>query len=184
MYYFILILTVLIIILFFVLTNLLRRVKLKKVQRKNIELFRQEHKLKNSELDIFKQVMKETKELILSFEKLIDQSKRFHSEVLIDEALQGSQAIFKYLMSNPKKLTDFGDFLYKLLPTVVEACVEFVQIDHTKVQTAQIRMEEEEILGVIVSQSQRIKLSYEQVVIAQGEEVALNQKAANKEIIK
>ena len=72
------------------------------------------YKLNDEELKVFETVMREAKNDILKIVELTDKSDL--SKTKTPKAISASQSIFKDLMTEPKDLIQYGDFLYKVLP--------------------------------------------------------------------
>ncbi|GAX47557.1 5-bromo-4-chloroindolyl phosphate hydrolysis family protein [Pseudolactococcus reticulitermitis] len=180
--YYIILISILILVLLFIAFQFIKRVKLKVEQVKKVEQFQSENTLSTRELDIFKTEMKTTKMQILAISASLSLSEELAQEVQVVKAFKASQAIFVYLMNQPKKMIDFGDFLYRSLPSFKNAIENYKTIGVTDVTTDEINQWHHTILLNILDISQSIITDYEKNVENHWQETVFDKKMTERQV--
>ncbi|WP_307984424.1 5-bromo-4-chloroindolyl phosphate hydrolysis family protein [uncultured Lactococcus sp.] len=155
MYYGILLIVLIVAVLMILCSRFLKKLILKKAQIEKVRTFKKMYELNDEELKVFETVMREAKNDILRIVELTEQSDLSKHKKL-QKAIRASQSIFKNLMTNPKDLIQYGDFLYKLLPGLVVACEEYNDIVESDIDSDFLNEKKSEILYAIEEFSQSI----------------------------
>lgn len=147
-YYKILLIILIVALLTILCSRFLKKLSLKKAQIEKVRAFKNMYKLNDEELKVFETVMREAKNDILKIVELTDKSDLSKNKKL-QKAISASQSIFKDLMTEPKDLIQYGDFLYKVLPGLVLACGEYNDIVESTIDNEFLNEKKSEILSVI-----------------------------------
>jgi 5-bromo-4-chloroindolyl phosphate hydrolysis protein len=158
-----------------------RLLQLKKRQDELVDKYRKEHEMSDNEIEIFKSVMAESKQLILDIEANFLIHEDLRKNRLFKDALQSSKAIFLLLMASPKELTDFGDFLYKSLPLMDKSVQHYVSIEESGIYTVRVKEEKKAIFEVLKKICTNIVKDYEDYTTRKSDEAELSKVILEKE---
>lgn len=146
------------------------------IYKKKIKIYQQENKLTSDELLLFKETMAVVKKQILFLESAESKSKALLAIEKKEKGVASAKLIFKELMKEPQAMTELEQFLYRKLPSLVEASEKLVEIQESKLSTSEIEKSKKVILDTISSISASITDDYEAIVQEDSEDIYLSKK--------
>lgn len=154
--------------------------KTKKVFNDRQKKYKETHQLSDKDLELFKKTMGEMKNQILGIEEATNKNKDLKKIENLEAGIKSAKEIFQELMAEPNELTKYGDFIYKKLPSMLDACIRLNKIEGTKLNSKEIRESVDSILETVTFISASITDEYERIVKEDSEEIALSKKVIGK----
>ncbi|MEG0256555.1 MAG: 5-bromo-4-chloroindolyl phosphate hydrolysis family protein [Vagococcus sp.] len=141
-----------------------QQMKMKRVYKERLKAYQTKHKLSESDLLLFKEVMGAAKEQIIEWEITLKKSNRLKKIKNVKVGLVSAKEIFKDLMNHPDEITEVHEFLYTKLPGVLDATQKFIVIEASTVNTKEINDSLNAIQETIVLISESITDDYEELI--------------------
>ncbi|WP_125709722.1 5-bromo-4-chloroindolyl phosphate hydrolysis family protein [Lacticaseibacillus porcinae] len=140
-------------------------------QSQAIAEYRAAHHLSVDELKLFRETMSTAKQQILTLGTQAQRSEALAKIFQTTGGLHAAQELFRELMAHPHVMNEHGDFLYKMLPALVESCDQFITAEQADVENEAVNAAITEMAVGIQQQSIAIANDYAQVVTTDAEEV-------------
>lgn len=154
--------------------------KIKKEFNDRQKKYKETHQLSDQDLELFKKTMGEIKNQILELEAATNKNKDLKKIEHTESGIKSAKEIFLELMAEPNDLTKYGDFIYKKLPSMLDACTRLNKIEETGLNSKEIRESVTSILETVTFISASITDEYERIVKEDSEEIALSKKIIDK----
>lgn len=154
--------------------------KTRKVFTDRQSKYKEVHQLSDQDLELFKKTMGEMKNQILGIEEATNKNKDLKKIEKSESGIKSAKEIFQELMAEPNDLTKYGDFIYKKLPSMLDACTRLNKIEETGLNSKEIRESVTSILETVTFISASITDEYERIVKEDSEEIALSKKIIDK----
>lgn len=140
-------------------------------QSQAIAAYRAQHHLSADELQLFRDTMSTLKMQILKLGAQSRSSETLGKIMQATGGLHAVQELFRELMAHPHALTEHADFLYKMLPALIESCDQYLTAEQAEVGTASVNAAITEMASGIQRQAEAIAADYARVVTTDAEEV-------------
>lgn len=140
--------------------------------------------LSDDEVQLFRKTMQEAKSNIQHLEATTQASPQLKAIALKHRTINISQAYFKALVSEPKRLIEADSFLYKHLPNLVHLSQKYLEINQHEVKTTATYEVLEKSLKSINDLSSEIANDYTKFVADDIDDLKQQINAANQTIQK
>lgn len=140
-------------------------------QSQAIAEYRATHHLSVDELKLFRETMGTAKQQIFQLGTQAQRSEALAKIFQATGGLHAAQELFRELMIHPHVMNEHGDFLYKMLPVLVESCDQFITAEQADVETEAVSTAITEMAAGIQQQAIAIADDYARVVTNDAEEV-------------
>lgn len=118
----------------------------------------------SSEIELFRDTMSTTKELIDRLQTNINQNAKLKSIDLRYDTVRAAKALFKDLVKRPKRLHLANHFLYTHLPNLVELTDKYLEINVHEIKSKETYDKMEESILVIDQMAALIAQDYQNFV--------------------
>ncbi|GAA3011014.1 5-bromo-4-chloroindolyl phosphate hydrolysis family protein [Tetragenococcus solitarius] len=120
--------------------------------------------MSDSEIDMFRQTMNQTKKQIIHLQATMNQSGKLRAVDLRHDTIKAAKALFKEIVASPKRMPEANHFLYTHLPNLVDLTDKFVEINEHEIKNRDTYEKIEESIQIIDQMAALIAIDYQKFV--------------------
>ncbi|GMA47843.1 5-bromo-4-chloroindolyl phosphate hydrolysis family protein [Tetragenococcus muriaticus] len=120
--------------------------------------------MSNSEIELFRQTMNQTKQQIEHLQATMNKSGKLRAVDLRHDTIKAAKALFKEIVSSPKRMPEANHFLYTHLPNLVDLTDKFIEINEHEVKSRETYDKIEESIQIIDQMAALITSDYQKFV--------------------
>lgn len=120
--------------------------------------------LTDSEIDMFRQTMNQTKKQIEHLQDTMNKSGKLRAVDLRHDTIKAAKALFKEIVDSPKRMPEANQFLYTHLPNLVDLTDKFIEINEHEVKNRETYDKIEESIQIIDQMAALITSDYQKFV--------------------
>lgn len=120
--------------------------------------------MSDSEIDMFRQTMNQTKKQIVHLQTTMNKSGKLRAVDLRHDTTKAAKALFKEIVASPKRMPEANHFLYTHLPNLVDLTDKFVEINEHEIKNRDTYEKIEESIQIIDQMAALIAIDYQKFV--------------------
>jgi len=120
--------------------------------------------MSDSEIDMFRQTMNQTKKQIDHLQATMNKSGKLRAVDLRHDTIKAAKALFKEIVDSPKRMPEANHFLYTHLPNLVDLTDKFMEINEHEIKNRDTYDKIEESIQIIDQMAALITIDYQKFV--------------------